>query len=185
MTTSIRTASRALATCALVLLLGSAPAAAAPILRGFDPAFVGTDTESWVEGILEIDVFMIVQVSSSEGELTGLGDWELVSFHPDANPFDDFFNLGEWTYSGDEQVAYYSLDKFLSISLWEPDTPNAGEINWFGPNHLTLWGITSPETSTGGDPEQLPAVPEPTAALLFALGFLGIERALRVRFARA
>ena len=183
MTTSIRTASRALATCTLALLLGSAPAAAAPILRGIELTFLGTDTESWVEEILEVDVFMIAQVNSSEGELTGQGDWELVSFTPDTNPFDDFFNLGEWSYSGDEQVAYYSLDRFLTISLWEPDTPNAGEINWFDPDQLTLWGIANLEPSTGGDSGALPggATPEPTAALLFALGFLGIERSLRVR----
>jgi hypothetical protein len=171
MTTCNRTASRALAICALLLLIGSSPAAAAPILRGLDWAFFGTDSESWVEDVLGVDVFMIAQVTSSDGELTGLGDWELVSFQPDTNPFDDFFNYGEWSYSGDEQVAYYSLEKLISISVWEPDPANAGEVNWLAPDHLTLWGLTSTAPLSGGGPESpgIP-VPEPSAALLFALG---------------
>jgi hypothetical protein len=87
------------------------------------------------------------------------------------NPFDDFFNYGEWSYSGDEQVAFYSLEKLISISVWEPDPANAGEVNWLAPDHLTLWGLTSAVSSIGGGPDSpgIP-VPEPSAALLFALG---------------
>jgi hypothetical protein len=87
------------------------------------------------------------------------------------NPFDDFFNYGEWSYSGDEQVAFYSLEKLISISVWEPDPANAGEVNWLAPDHLTLWGLTSAVSSISGGPDSpgIP-VPEPSAALLFALG---------------
>jgi hypothetical protein len=168
-----------------VLLIGSGSAAAAPILRGFDLTYFGTDSESWVEEILGVDVFMIAEVSSSEGELTGLGDWEFVSFRPDANPFDDIFNLGEWSYSGNEQVAYYSIDNLLSISVWEPDPANAGQINWLAPDHLTLWGIASsaPSSDEGPDSSSVP-VPEPSAALLFALGsMLSMVRVRRLRAA--
>jgi hypothetical protein len=96
------------------------------------------------------------------------------------NPFDDFFNYGEWSYSGDEQVAFYSLEKLISISVWEPDPANAGEINWLAPDHLTLWGLTSAVSSIGGDPDSpgIP-VPEPSAALLFALGSMIIMARVR------
>jgi hypothetical protein len=172
MATSIRIANCALATCALALLFGSSSATAAPIQRSLYWAYFGTDSESWVEEVLGVDVYMIAQVSSSNGELTGLGDWELVSFEPDTNPFDDFFNYGSWTYSGDAQVAYYSLERLFTVGLWEPDPANAGEINWLAPDHLTLWGIAGTLRSGDRGDEGSPgaAVPEPSAALLFVLG---------------
>lgn len=124
------------------------------------------NSESNVESLLGQDVELVWE--AEEGVLSSQIAYLDVDGNPIADPFASDVKTGSWLWSGGGVVLYASAKAANVLNVYDDNSWSFSR----GISNLKIWAAAGP------------AVPEPSAAVVFALGFGMVNAGIRNRARR-